>query len=264
MDQNQKSEQNKKFEIPSDKPIFEVAYDLIELPSKGLFYPHKKGKVKVAYLTAHDENILTSPNLLSSGNVLNVLLEKKILDSDIKADDLLVGDRNAILFFLRATGYGEMYPVKLIDPKTGLEFDYEIDLSKIQEKPINIVPDENGEVDFLLPKMQYKIKFKYLTASENARIVENEDARMKKTHSLVSNLMTTKLEHQITEVDGSRSRAEIIQLIETMPVSDASALRKFMAENEPGLNDIIEVPAPSGAVFRGEIPITSEFFWPYL
>ena len=251
-------------QIPNDKPMFEAPHDVIELPSRGLFYPHKKGRIKVGYLTAQDENILTSPNLLTSGKVLDVLLERKILDKDIKADDLLPGDRNAILFFLRATGYGEMYPIILTDPKTGQEFNYEVDLSKLEEKPIFAEPDENGEVEFLLPRSGSKVKFKLLTAAETARITENEEARMKKTKSNISNLMTSKLEAQLTEVDGVRSRAEILQFIQYMSVADSSALRKYMNEVEPGLDETIEVTAPSGSIFRTEIPITLNFFWPYL
>lgn len=251
-------------QIPNDKPMFEAPHDVIELPSKGLFYKHKKGRLKVAYLTAQDENILTSPNLLSSGKVLDVLLERKILDKDIQAEDLLPGDRNAILFFLRATGYGEIYPVILVDPKTDKEFNYDVDLSKLDEKAILVDPDENGEVSFTLPKSGYAIKYKYLTAGENSRIIENEEARMKKTKSTISNLMTSRLEAQLTEVEGTRSRAEILQFIQTMSVADSAALRKFMNDNEPGLEDTIEVTAPSGAVFRVELPITSTFFWPYL
>lgn len=251
-------------QIPNDKPMFEAPHDVIELPSKGLFYPHKKGRIKVAYLTAQDENILTSPNLLNSGKVLDVLLERKILDKDIKADDLLPGDRSAILFFLRATGYGEIYPVILKDPKTGEDFNYDVDISQLTEKDILVEPDENGEVPFTLPKSGYQIKFKYLTAAETNRITENEEARMRKTKSNISNMVTSKLEAQITEVDGVRSRAEILQFIQIMSVADSGALRKFMNENEPGLDDNIEVTAPSGSVFRTEIPITTDFFWPYL
>lgn len=244
--------------------IFEPPHDVIELPSKGMFYKHKTGKIKVAYLTAQDENTLTSPNLLQNGEVLDELLKNKILTPGINADELLSGDRNAILFFLRATGYGEIYPIKLVDPQTQQEFDYDVDLSKINEKPINVSPDENGEVAFILPKTGKNIKFRYLTAIEESRIVEQEEVSMKATGRKISQLMTKKLEQQITEIDGDRSRAEILQFINYMPVADSSALRKFMNDNKPGLDTDIEVSAPSGAVFHTEIPITLSFFWPYL
>ena len=103
--------------------MMEPAHDVISLPSQGRFYKNKKSTVKVAYLTAADENILTSPNLLQNGKVIDVLLDRKVIDQDIKPGQMLSGDKNAILFFLRATGYGEMYPVELTDPKTGSKFE---------------------------------------------------------------------------------------------------------------------------------------------
>ena len=99
--------------------MMEPAHDVIALPSQGKFYKNKKSTVKVAYLTAADENILTSPNLLQNGKVIDVLLDRKVIDQEIKASQLLSGDKNAILFFLRSTGYGEMYTVEVTDPKTG-------------------------------------------------------------------------------------------------------------------------------------------------
>ena len=116
------------------------------------FYPGRVSEVKVEYLTAEDENIITSPNLIRSGKVLDILLQKKLKDSPIRYQDMLVGDRNAIMIWLRATGYGEMYQVKLNDPETGEEFETEIDLNLLESKPLGAQPDENGEFSFTLPK----------------------------------------------------------------------------------------------------------------
>lgn len=244
---------------------FEPAHDVITLPSEGRFYKNKKSTVKVAYLTAADENILTSPNLLQSGKMIDVLLDRKVLDQDMKPSQMLSGDKNAILFFLRATGYGEMYPVEIPDPKTGESFETEIDISQFQPKPITIQPDENGECEFLLPRSKKKIKFKYLTADEDDKLSREDDARRKKMgQNAISQLLTMRLSTQVTEIEGIRDRAQIQQYVENMPVADSGALRKYINDNEPGLDLNVSIQAPSGEFFFGELPITSKFLWPYL
>lgn len=243
---------------------FEPAHDVIELPSQGKFYKNKKSTVKVAYLTASDENILTSPNLIQSGKVIDVLLERKILDSDLKPSQMLAGDKNAILFFLRATGYGEMYNVELTDPKTGEKFEAEIDISQFQTKENTVEPDENGECSFLLPKMKKTVKFKYLTGDEDEKIIKNDEIRRKKLgQNSIPQLLTDRLIAQVMEIDGNRERDYIKNFIENMPVLDSSSLRKFIEDSEPGLDVNINVQAPSGEFFFGELPITSKFLWPY-
>ena len=91
---------------------FEVPTDIVNLPSKGMFYPNGKSTVEIKYLTAEDENILTSQDLIKSGKVLDVLLESSIVDKDITAQDMLTGDRNMVLLSLRSTGYGDEYETK--------------------------------------------------------------------------------------------------------------------------------------------------------
>lgn len=247
--------------------LMEPAHDVIELPSQGLYYKNKKRSVKVAYLTAADENILTSPNLIQSGNVLEVLLDRKVLDKDLRPKDMLSCDRNAILFWLRATGYGEIYPVELTDPKTGVKFETDVDISQFGKnlKEIKHLPDENGELSYLLPRTKKTVKFKYLTSYEDERIIKEDEARRKKLGvNAISELLTKKLETQITEVDNIRDREAIVMFVQQMPPMDSSALRKFINENEPGLDTKINVEAPSGEFFFGELPITTKFLWPYL
>ena len=248
-----------------EQPIYEPAHDVLQLPSAGKFYKNKKDSVKVAYLTASDENILTSPNLLQNGKVIDVLLDKKILDRDLRPSQMLSGDKNAVLFFLRATGYGEKYPVELIDPKTGEPFETEVDISSFKAKEISVQPDDNGECAFQLPISKASIKYKYLTSEEDDKIVREDDERRKKMgKSAISELLTKRLSGQITEINGVRDRNEIQKFVENMSVRDSGELRKFINENEPGLDLEINIEAPSGEFFFGELPITAKFLWPYL
>jgi hypothetical protein len=240
---------------------FEAPFDVLPLPSKGLLYPGRPDSVKVEFLTASDENILTSPNLIRSGKVLDVLLQKKIKSTEISLDQMLVGDRNAIMIWLRATGYGEMYPVKMMDPETGDEFETEIDLSALGTKELTAEPDENGEFDFFLPRSKKKIKFRLLTVSDESSISKKTEQRNKVTKSLISNALTYRLQAQIKEIDGNRDPAFLAKFIEVMPAFDSLKFREYSDEIEPGIELEVDVEGPSGP-FRSPFNIGLNFFWP--
>jgi hypothetical protein len=240
---------------------FEAPFDVLPLPSKGLLYPGRPDSVKVEFLTASDENILTSPNLIRSGKVLDVLLQKKIKSTEIPMEQMLVGDRNAIMIWLRATGYGEMYPVKMIDPVTGEEFETEIDLSSLGTKELTAQPDENGEFSFDLPRSKKKIKFKLLTVADETAISKKTEQRNKATKSLISNALTYRLQAQIKEVDGNRDPNIIARFVDVMPAYDSLKFREYSDEIEPGVDLEVDVEGPSGP-FRSPFTIGLNFFWP--
>ena len=111
-----------------------ISYDVVELPSKGIFYANNKKSLRVAYLTAADENILVAPNLLQSDTVIDELLKRKILDKDFNLEELVDEDRQSILIFLRNTAFGSEYEMEMIDSKTNLPFKFTLDLSVLKVK----------------------------------------------------------------------------------------------------------------------------------
>jgi hypothetical protein len=241
---------------------FEIPFDVIELPSKGLLYPGKNNTCKVQYLTAADENVLTSPNLIKNGKVIDVLLERKIKDFPIPVGDMLIGDRNAVMVWLRATGYGEIYSVKLTDPNSIEEFDYDVDLTTLKSKPLGAEPDENGYFDFELPKSKKKIKFKLLTVNDEKSIVKKTEARNKAVKSQISNTLTYRLETQIVSIDGNTDKSFISQFIQVMPAYDSLKFREYSDSIEPGIDMRVDVEGPSGEVFPSIVPVGLDFFWP--
>lgn len=250
-------------QISSQNNEFQAPYDLVPLPSEGVLYPNKKDTLKVEYLTASKENILTSPNLIRSGKVLDKLMEMCVKDTDIKVEDLLLGDRNAIMIFLRSTGYGEMYPVKVIDPETGEEFETKVDLSKLKSKPLGAKPDENMEFDFFLPKLRKKIKFKLLTSAGERNILEKVEALSKLSKNTgVSTLLTSRLSRMITQVEDKRDNIYIQQFVENMPASDSLAFRSHIDSIEPGIDLEYEFESLSGKKFKQQVPISVDFFFP--
>lgn len=241
---------------------FEVPFDALPLPSKGLLYPGNKDSIKVEYMTASDENILTSPNLIKSGKVLDILIERKVKESPVPVDQMLVGDRNAIMIWLRATGYGEMYPVKLTDPMTAEDFETEIDLNDLKTKEIGAQPDENNEFSFEMPKSKAKIKFRMLTVGDEREILQKSEKKSKLTKSPITNLLTSRLEKQIVEINGNRDPNYISKYIQVIPAYDSLKFREYIDEIEPGIDMTVDVEAPSGEPFRSTIPIGVNFFWP--
>lgn len=253
----------KKEETNNSEFSMEIPFDMLELPSKGLLYPGRKPVVKVEYFVTADENILVSPNLIKNGKVFEVLLNRKVKELGFDVRDMLIGDRNAILLWLRASAYGEMYPVKLTDPSTGDEFEHNIDLSKLDVKELGATPDENGEFTFELPKTKKTVKFRFLTGRDEDDLMKIMERKMK-IGGLdgVSNLLTSRLEKQITEIDGNRDIMFISRFIQVLPAFDSLKFREYVNSIEPGIDMKVNVEAPSGENFRITLPITTEFFWP--
>ena len=145
-----------------------IQYDTIPLPSEGKCYPidsHLRcGKVAVAYLTASDENIISSPNMYRDSTLLiNNILRNKILDPDIEITSLCNGDRDAILLWLRATAYDGGFPIIATNPNNGKKYDIDVDLSQFKYKPFNLKSDENGDFEFKLDGRKDVIKFNFFT-----------------------------------------------------------------------------------------------------
>ena len=240
------------------EPQYDAAFDVIPLPSEGKIYKNKKKSIKVAYLTAADENILSNPNLMESGEFLEVLINRKVLEPDMRYKDLHVGDRNAIMIWLRATGYGEMYPILVYDEKDEV-FETEINLSTLKQIKLNVEPDSEGLFAFELPLSKALIKFKILTVGELEKLDEiiqaNKDNPVNEEATLV-------LESQIVDVNGNRDRAYIKDFVRNMRVGDAQKLREYFNTIECGVDMNISVRTPGGGSVNTFLPFTPKFFWP--
>ena len=147
-----------------------LQYDVIQLPSNGQCYKSKIDRVPVAYLTAYDENIITSPNLYKDGLVIDFLLKNKIVNKDINVDDLVSGDADAIILFLRATSYGPDFPIVVQDPETGEQIETSVDLTTLKPKEFKLKGDEKGHFEFVTPLRKDTIKFRYLTRGQERKL----------------------------------------------------------------------------------------------
>ena len=238
-----------------------IAYDMVELPSRGIYYPNKKKALRVAYLTGPDENILSSPNLANTGEIINELLRRKILDRDIKFEDIVEEDRQAVLIFLRNTSFGTDYLIKdLIDPKTKESFDVTIDLSVLKIKEFKLVEDGNGEYPYYMEQSKLPVTFKFLTRQQ-----EDEIEKIKTSWNGigVAPIVSKPVEMMIKSVNGNRDMMEIHNFVEKIPIKDQQDFRKFVKENKPGLDLTQQVTTPSGENIQVYIGFGVEFFRPF-
>ncbi|MCF7867045.1 hypothetical protein K9M18_06460 [Candidatus Woesearchaeota archaeon] len=226
---------NNSFMDPNFVPDeYKVPYDIIELPSQGLLYKNKKSSVKVEYLTAYDENILTSPNLLNSGKVLDVLLERKVKDLGFDTKELVSGDRMAILLYLRTTGLGNEYE-QLVFDGTGNLVPATIDLASIKTKNLTVKPDEKNEFDFEMPISKKKVKFRFLSQKDIDEISEIDKKLMEKNNN-ISTETSLRLERSIMEIDGERDKLKISHILKNLKIMDVRKFNKYVTDIEPGLD----------------------------
>jgi hypothetical protein len=214
----------------------------------------------VAYLTASDENILSSPSFLNTNTVITELLKRKILDKDLNIEEIVEEDRQAILIFLRNTAFGSDYNLTITDDKTGNEFTVEVDLGSLKIKDFNLVEDTNGEYGHYLEKSKTEITFKFLTQKQ-----EDEIEKIKESWNGngVAPVITKQLEMMIKSVGGVRDALKIRGFIETMPIKDSQDFRKFVKDNKPGLDLTQTVRTPSGEDVQVRIGFGVEFFRPF-
>lgn len=236
-----------------------VAYDVVQLPSQGIHYASGKKSLRVAYLTASDENILTSPNLLQTDTVVDELLKRKIIEKDFNIDELVNEDRQAILIFLRNTAFGTEYEVSLTDPVTKKDFDVVLDLSVLKVKELELVADNNGEYEYFLPMSKKKVTFKFLNNQQQKEL----DLIKNTSGTTIAPTSTKRLEMMIKSVDGQRDQMAVYQFIQNMPIKDSQEFRKYVSENKPGLDLIVEVIAPSGEKVPVLVDFGVEFFRPF-
>ena len=156
--------------IADNSNFNDLKYDIIQLPSNGQCYRNKVDRVPVAFLTAYDENIITSPNLYKDGLVIDYLLKSKVVNSEINVEDLVSGDADAIILYLRATSYGPEFPIVVNDPDTGEQIDTIIDLTKLKPRDFKLIGDENGHFEYTTPILKDKIKFRYLTRKQERQL----------------------------------------------------------------------------------------------
>lgn len=242
------------------QPNYNGPFDVIPLPSQGKLYPSKKANIRVGFMTTADENILSSPNLLASGEFLEILINRKVLEPELRYKDLNVGDRNAIMLWLRATGYGEMYPVTIYD-ENDVPFETDVNLMDLKTKNLGAEPDVEGLFELQLPLSKANIKFKLLTCGD-VDDIEKAVSKDKEDNLPVDSSSTYTLERTIVEVNGDRNRAVVRDFANSIRIGDGKFLMDYIEKIESGVDLNINVKTPGGGSVATFLPLNIRFFWP--
>ncbi len=245
--------------------------EIIPLPSKGLLYPEDhplaEGVIEMKYMTAREEDILTSQNLIKQGVVLDKLFESLIV-TPVNYGDLYVGDKNAIMVAARILGYGKDYTVEIDDPfSPGTKQKVTIDLTQIEHKEVDYSLFERriNEFDFELPQSKRVVTFRLMT-HKLEKDIQTEIKGMNKTQvrTGIDRELTTRLKNLILAVDGESGRATINNFVDNeLFALDSRALRAHMKEISPDLDMTFTfVSDATGEVKEIDIPMDVSFFWP--
>jgi hypothetical protein len=246
---------------------FQFPTEVISLPSKGLVYsesnPLSKGEVTIKLMTAKEEDIITNQNLIRKGLHLDKLLESVVVEPGVNINDLVLGDKNAILITSRILAFGTEYDVTINDPGDNEPVNITIDLSKIKIKEVDESKlNRNNEYEFILPKSKTPIKFKLLTHGDEIAIAKDIEASEKTLKQ--SNEITTRYRRLITEVNGTRDIGYISSFVANqLLAADSKALRKHISEITPDLDLTFEYESLiTGETEALRIPFGVDFFYP--
>lgn len=251
-------------------PMWDVPVSEVRLPSGGKVYKqdsplYMRESLEIRSMTAREEDILTSRVLLRQGKAMSMLLKNCLVDKNIDPDEMISGDRNALLVAIRVSGYGAEYETKIECPECSHAFEHNFDLSNVHVDALTIEPVSPGQnlFEFLLPISKRKVLFQLLTGAQERELSTIQDRSKKAKGMGLENNVTLRLFHQVVSIDNETDRSKIQRLVTTMSAGDSRALRKFIEKVSPGLDMSYMVACPScGDESEVDMPIGAEFFWP--
>ena len=267
---------------PADSPAPHVAQneqllsftrptEFVDLPSKGLLYPeghplHGVDTLEIKFMTAKEEDILTSKTLIKKGIVIDRLIQSVLVDQNINVDDLLLGDKNAIILATRVTGYGPIYDTGLTCPNCGANFEHSFNLESVQPNSHEDLEDldvtqENGIFFFDLPISKVNVGVRPLTSGDEKRM-EQMSAKKAKLKLPETNL-TDLLKEIIVVAAGSTDGGLISKFIDVMPAADSRLIREKYKKIIPNIDLTQEATCTKcNAESEVEVPFGADFFFP--
>jgi hypothetical protein len=247
-----------------------VPAETVRLPSEGKIYSAESGlmnreDIEIKAMTTREEDILTSRAFAKKGTTIAELIKACVTDKSIDVDQLVSGDRNALMVAIRITGYGSTLNPDMKCPDCGQVNQAEFDLTKLSLKPIGESPIAPGvnEFECKLPKTGAVTTFKLLTAKDEEDLISQHERKKKVLNSPIDTLLSDQLKMSLLSVNGKRERAALAFFVDNMPAEDAKALRDRMTAIKPDVNmkQVFDCQYCDYSE-EVEIPIDREFFWP--
>jgi hypothetical protein len=247
---------------------FVIPTDFVEIPSKGKFYQeghplHNKETIEIKHISAREIDILTSESLLKKGVALDRMLQSIIIDQNIKIDDLLSVDKNALIVSSRVTSFGSEYGARMICQSCGKEYETEFDLndSAIVTEPGDVDFSENGTFFVELPQTKVMVECRLLTSKDEKSLVERQSKKSKL--NLPETLISDQIKFLIVSLNGVAERGLVDEFVDVMPAADMHFLSKEYEQVMPDVKYISETTCTHcGKKNEAEIPFTANFFWP--
>ena len=234
----------------------------VTLPSKGLLYPKSsplsKGVVEMKYMTAREEDILTNQSLIQKGTVIDELLKSLIVTKGVDYNDLLVGDKNAIMVAARVLGYGADYTFTYNNEQ------HTVDLTQVEDKNMDesLVENNENKFYFTLPASKVEVTFKLLIHGDEQKL-QNEIKGLKKLNKLNAPEVSTRMKHMITSVNGDSETKTIREFVDnSLLARDARELRNYASKIQPDGDLAFDYEDVRGDLVRVDLPIEVGFFWP--
>lgn len=249
---------------------YDYPSEVIDLPSGGLLYPDghplSGGTIEIKYMTAREEDILTSQNLVNRGIVLDKLFESIIL-SDVDPNDIVVGDKNAVYLASRIMAYGPEYQARIRCPECGTNQTIEVDLSALENKQVEPPPSRGNQFGLKLPQSGKEITFKVLTHGDSKAIdqeIEQWDKLNESNVEVPRSEMSIRYKYIITSVDGETNKAKIKRFVtDGLTIRDARELMKRVKAVSPGVDQTFDFECSRcDYAERVKIPFGIDFFWP--
>jgi hypothetical protein len=241
---------------------FTLPTETVELPSKGLLYPKEsplsKGEVEMKYMTAKEEDILTNANYITKGNVIDKLVESLLVDKTINIDDILIGDKNALMIAVRLLSYGKDYNIKYGNESIV------VDLTKLKHVKVDysLFQEGKNEFEFKLPNTDNIVTIKCLSTKDET-LISKEIEGNQKINKERNTSSTSRLKHLITSVNGLKETKDIREFVDKFLLAkDARAIRTFYKSINPDIDLTYTFTNSMGGEEDVIVPIGLDFFWP--
>ena len=241
--------------------------ETINLPSGGKYYPEghplreNGGQLELKYMTAKEEDILTSTNLIKNGTVIDRLLDSLVVHEGVRPADLTTGDINAVLIAARVLAYGKEYDVSFDCPSCESEINHKVDLSELETPEDLIDVDENGHLTFVT-ETGLEISIKALTRGDEMTIEKNNRI-MKSKYKKTSSEVTSRLKNIIVSINGQTEKNALSSMIDNLVVRDTKRIREEFDKINPSVDMTTEfICEDCDYTMKGVIPIGIDFFWP--
>ena len=256
---------------PNPMMAFATPTTFVELPSKGALYPeghpmYGREQLEIRFMTAKEEDILTSQALLKKGIAIDRMLQSVILDKGIRVEQLAVGDKNAIIVAARISGYGSDYEVAVNCPSCSAQVDYSFDLEKItynygeDVEDFDVRKTEAGTFMIKTPSLKAEVEMRPMYGADETYLAQLAINRNKK--NLPSTTLIDQLKRLVLSVNGSTDPAMRESFISNAPAMDTRYLRRAYKKISPNI-DMTQnfVCSSCGAETEMAVPLTAKFFW---